>query len=184
MSTYTLVWDLDSILPHPNTDEFQHIFQNYRRELTDLAKRSESLPTPDETASTIATWKSFLKDYEGVVCQASELASFIGCHAAADAENKLFQQFEARLSTLFPLQAQIATNLEFAVKQASQNDLAAMTLGDEYLKEIEFFLAEAKRNAGLRLPRNRNSWRRTWPSMAFKPGAGFTTASRAGFASR
>lgn len=153
MSSYALVWDLDSILPHPKSDEFQHGFQNFRSELTDLAKRSESLPAPSGMAETIATWKSFLQQYEGVVCQASELASFIGCHAAADADNKLFQQFEARLSTLFPLQAQIATNLEFAVKQASQNDLAAMVAGDEYLKEIEFFLAEAKRNAAMRLPK-------------------------------
>jgi oligoendopeptidase F len=77
----------------------------------------------------------------------------VSCHAAADADNKLFQQLEARLSTLFPLQAQIATNLEFAVKAAPQTELAAMISSDDYLQEIEFFLAEAKRNAALRLPK-------------------------------
>ncbi len=88
------------------------------------------------------------------MCQANELASFIGCHAAADADNKLFQQYEARLSTLSPLQAQIATNLELAVKQASETDLAAMVAAEAYLKEIEFFLLGAKRQRQrIRLPK-------------------------------
>ncbi len=153
MSSYALVWDLDSIMPHPKTEEFQQVFEQFRADLTLLAERSESLPSPTGAAETAAAWKSFLKCYEGAVCQANELASFIGCHAAADADNKLFQQYEARLSTLSPLQAQIATNLEFAVKQASETDLAAMVAAEAYLKEIEFFLSEAKRNAALRLPK-------------------------------
>lgn len=153
MSSYPLVWDLDSILPHPKTEEFQSAFQQFRTDLTKLAERSESLPTANGDVETVAAWKAFLKDYEAVAAQGSELASFVGCHAAADADNKLFQQLEARLSTLSPLQAQIATNVEFAVKQASDEDLQAMIVADDYLKEIEFFLAEAKRNAALRLPK-------------------------------
>ncbi len=126
MMNYALVWDLDSILPHPQTEEFQAVFKKFRADLTELAERSETLPTAGGSAETVAAWKSFLKDYEAVSAQASELSSFISCHAAADADNKLFQQLEARLSTLFPLQAQIATNLEFAVKAASSTDIEAL----------------------------------------------------------
>src|SRR5690606_29171707 len=132
MADYSLVWDLDSILPHPKTEEFQTVFQKFRSDLTQLAERSESLPKASGASESVAVWKSFLKDYEAVACQASELASFVGCHAAADADNKLLLQLEARLSTLSPLQAQIATNLEFAVKEASPQELKAMIAADDY----------------------------------------------------
>ena len=85
MSDYAIVWDLDSILPHPKTEEFQSSFQKFRTDLTGLAERSEMLPTPNAHDNTVSSWRSFLKDYEAIVCQSSELASFIGCHAAADA---------------------------------------------------------------------------------------------------
>ncbi len=153
MSSYALVWDLDSIMPHPKTEEFQQVFERFRADLTQLADALQSLPSPKGDAETAAAWKSFLKSYEGAVCQASELASFIGCHAAADADNKLFQQYEARLSTLFPLQAQIATNLEFAVKQASEVNLTAMISAEAYLQEIESSYRKPSCDAALRLPK-------------------------------
>lgn len=150
---YPLVWELDSILPHPKTEEFQATFQQFRADLEQLAERSESLPTANGQTESVSTWKEFLKDYEDVAARGSELASFVGCHAAADADSKLFQQLEARLSTLSPLQSQIATNVEFAVKQSSDEDLKAMIAAEDYLQEIEFFLAEAQRNAAFRLPK-------------------------------
>ena len=153
MTEFALVWDLDSILPHPQTHEFQNVFQDFREDLRRLAERSENLPSANGAGETVAAWREFLKDYENIAARGSELSSFIGCHAAADADNKLFQQYEARLSTLSPFKAQIATNLEFAVKQSSAADLVAMVSADAYLEEIEFFLAEAKRNAALRLPK-------------------------------
>lgn len=151
MTLISLVWDLDSILPHPKSEDFQSVFKKFREDLTQLAATSETLPPASK--DNASAWREFLKSYEAIAAQASELNSFVGCHAAGDADNKLFQQLEARLSTLSPLQAQIATNLEFAVKQSSKDDLEAMIATDEYLQEIEFFLAESRRNAGFRLPK-------------------------------
>ncbi len=153
MPAFPLVWDLDSIYPHPKTDEFQSVFHKFQQDLEQLASRSESLPIASGNANTVAVYREFLSDFETVHATGNELASFVGCHAAADADNKLFQQLEARLSTLSPLQAQIATNLEFAVQQASPEDLEALISADAYLKDIEFYLAEAKRNAAHRLPK-------------------------------
>lgn len=153
MAEYALVWDLDSILPHPETKDFQAVFEKFRDDLSGLAERSESLPPAEGSAETAAAWKAFLQDYERVASQASELSSFVECHAAAEADNKAFQQWEARLSTLSPLREQIATNVEFAVKEASKDDLQAMIRAEDYLGEIEFFLAEARRDAAFRLPK-------------------------------
>ena len=84
--TMALVWDLDSLLPHPETDTFTDLLHQFQEDLTNLAGRSDGLPRVDATASTVGTWVAFLRDYEDLDGRASDLASFVGCHAAADME--------------------------------------------------------------------------------------------------
>src|SRR5437867_2507872 len=115
---YPLNWELDSILPHPETQEFRSTLCEYKARLTKLADESDRLPPTSANAEHVSGWKRSLTEYEAVEKLASDLASFIGCHAAADAANKLFQQMEAELSALDPLRAKIATNVDFAVKEA------------------------------------------------------------------
>ncbi|MCH7726954.1 MAG: M3 family oligoendopeptidase, partial [Planctomycetes bacterium] len=150
---YALTWDLESLLPHPETDTFADVFAKFRRDVSQLAEQSAELPSVDDESSHVAAWVEFLATYESVVERASDLESFIACHAAADAENKLFQQQEAQLSALEPLKQQIATNVEFALRDATDDTLAAFIKSDERLERIEFFLRERRRNAEVRLPK-------------------------------
>jgi pepF/M3 family oligoendopeptidase len=150
---YPLTWDLDCLLPHPETDEFRKCLATFRQDLERLAEQSAVLPAIDEQPETAAVWVQFLEAWESVTGRGSDLGSFVGCHAASDAEEKLFQQTEAQLSALEPLQEQIATNLEFALKEASDEALDAFVGSDAQLREIEFFLRDRRRRAEFRLPR-------------------------------
>lgn len=95
---YPLTWELDSILPHPEVADFRAVLNDYRTRLTQLADESDRLPSLDAEPANVSDWKRLLKEYAAVERLASDLSSFAGCHAAADAANKLFQQLEGELS--------------------------------------------------------------------------------------
>jgi oligoendopeptidase F len=148
---YALTWDLDSLYPHPDRPEFQSLFQQYSADLTKLAADSETLPAFSPKAAT--NWGEFLVRLADVFARSDDLHSFISCHAAADAENKLFQRIEGQLSALGPLRQQVLTNVELALKSVSESDLEATARTDQRLTGVAFFLAECRRNAALRLPK-------------------------------
>lgn len=150
---YSLTWELDSLLPHPQTEAFRAALQTFRDDLQKLARQSTSLPPVDAQADHVRWWVDFLTAYESVSARSRDFGSFIGCHAAADAENKLFQQLEAQLSALEPLEEQIATNFEFALKAATDDQLTALLQADARLREIEFFVRDQRRHAEVRLPK-------------------------------
>ncbi len=150
---YPVTWELDSILPHPETPEFGSVLSDYKRRLTTLADESDRLPAISPDAADVAGWMKFLAEYAATEKLASDLASFAGCHAAADAANKRFQQLEGELSALDPLRSKVATNVEFAVKEADVAALEAMLSENEALGELRFFFDERRRNAAFRLPK-------------------------------
>jgi len=150
---YPVTWELDSLLPHPDTAEFAAVLSHYKARLTKLADESDRLPAISPNAEHVAGWKRLLSEYEAVEKLATDLSSFAGCHAAADAANKRFQQLEGELSALDPLRAKIATNIEFAVKDADVTALERMLQADSWLSELRFFFDERRRNAAFRLPK-------------------------------
>jgi len=150
---FELTWDLDSLSPNPQTDEFTRILDKFRDALAALATASESLPAVDTADGHVAGWLEFLGEYARLDAQATDLNALVGCHAAADAENKRFQQLEAQLASFEPLRAQVATNVEFALRGVSDGDFDGFVDADAGLKEIGFFLAESRRRAQLRLPK-------------------------------
>lgn len=152
---YPLIWELDSILPHPESSDFRAVLNDYRSRLTQLVAETDRLPPLNAEPSSVTTWKRLLTEYAAVEMLAGDLSSFAGCHAAADAANKLFQQLEGELSALDPLRAQIATSIEFAVKEADVDALARMLAADAELAELRFFFDERRRNSVLRLPKER-----------------------------
>ena len=154
---YPLTWDLDSLLPAPESDPFGEVYATFGRELADLADRSEGLPAVNAQPENVAGWVEFLKDYESITAQAVDLIDFIGCQAAADAQNKLYQKYEADLSSLEPLREQIATNLEFALRDAGADDFSAFIKADEKLEDVEYYLRDRQRNAEMRLPKEQES---------------------------
>ena len=150
---YPLTWELDSIWPHPESAEFVPVLSDYESRLTKLADQSDSLPALSPNGEHVAGWKKFLNEYAAVEKLASDLSSFAGCHAAADAANKRFQQLEGELSALDPLRSKIATNIEFAVKEVDATALERMLQADASLSELRFFFDERRRNSALRLPK-------------------------------
>lgn len=150
---YPLIWELDSILPHPESSDFRAVLNDYRTRLAQLADESDCLPSLVAEPQNISAWKRFLTEYAAIEKLAGDLSSFAGCHAAADAANKLFQQLEGELSALDPLRAKVATSIEFAVKEADANALTRMLAADTELTELQFFFEERRRNASLRLPK-------------------------------
>ncbi|MBS0261712.1 MAG: M3 family oligoendopeptidase [Planctomycetes bacterium] len=152
-SKYDQIWDLDSLLPHPSRPEFPTLVESFRHGLEALAERSDHLPAIPGPAASAAAWGDFLQECERLEMLAVDLSAFIGCHAAADAGNKLFRQYEASLSALDPLRERIMTNLEFALRDASEADFQAFVQSHPVLRANEFFLIQRRKNARLRLPR-------------------------------
>ncbi len=148
---YSENWDLDSLLPHPEKEEFSRILDAYRAGLTALADKSDRLPASAPSQAT--AWGTFLQEFERLEMQATDLSAFIGCHAAADAANKRFRQVEAALSALDPLRERVYTSLEFALRDASDADFDSFVAAEPSLSRNAFFLTQRRKNARLRLPR-------------------------------
>jgi pepF/M3 family oligoendopeptidase len=153
MSTLSANWDLDSLLPHPDTPAFAAILDRFRRSIGALAERSKQLPGVSSSSADVAEWVALLREFEQLESLAGDLISFIGCHAAADAANRRFRQFEASLAALEPLRERVSTNVEFALREAPDDRFAAFVECDEWLRRNEFFLVQRRRNAQIRLPK-------------------------------
>ena len=108
---FPINWELDSLAPHPESESVSRAIGSIcRRSLKQLAEESETLIADRRGAESASAWAAL----SGPVCgdihaRTEDLHAFIGCHAAADAENKRFQRIEAELSALIPLLQQILT---------------------------------------------------------------------------
>ncbi|MCA9082024.1 MAG: M3 family oligoendopeptidase [Planctomycetaceae bacterium] len=149
---YALTWDLDSLFPHPEKAEFKTHLDTYRSQIKQLAEDSESLPAI--SAKSAAHWAEFLGRVAQVFSDSTDLHAFVGCHSAADAENKTLHQTEAALAAVGPLRNQVFTNIEAAFRGLSDADLDAFCAADEQLSAVRFFLEECRLNADLRLPKD------------------------------
>ena len=152
-TAYPLTWELDSLFDHPESQGFQDRFSEFHLELERGAWVSESLPTVTADAGSVQAWVEFLQKFEMTESLYQEVYALIGCHAAADADNTAFQQWEARLAALDPLRQQMATNLEFALQEADPEQLEQFLAADEWLKRNAFFVGELTRNSALRFPK-------------------------------
>ena len=95
-SPYAQTWDLDTLAPAPETEEFTTLLATFRTDLLDLANRADSLPALDPAEpDVLIQWAGFLASYESVASRGTELDAFVGCHAAADANNRQLHGLEA-----------------------------------------------------------------------------------------
>jgi len=150
-SKYSLLWDLDSLYPRPDSAEFKKLLDGFKADLAQLADESEQLPAPSKSSGQ--TWGDFLERVEKVFAYASDLGAFVGCHTAADAENKAYAQVEAMLSATGPQRNQVFTNLEAALRDLSNEQLQEFVAADPRLKNVHFFLEDSRANAQFRLPK-------------------------------
>ncbi len=155
MARYAVTWDLDSLLPHPESTEFKKLLEKYRADLEKAAATSESLQPL--SSATLGSWETYVPELSELLARSEDLHAFIGCHAAADAENRLYQQIEGQLAALSPLRSQVFTNLEFALQNSSDAEYTACMASSGPLKSVAFFLDECRRSARFRLPKDQES---------------------------
>lgn len=152
-TTYPLNWELESLLPAPETPAFSDVLKTYKAALEALAQRAETLPAVSGDAAAAKEWAAFLKSYESAASQGGDLESLIGCYAAGDAANVVYRSYEAKLAALHPLRTAIATNIEFALGVASEQDFRAFLNADPVLSANAFHFEDLRRAAKLRLPK-------------------------------
>ncbi|QDT66948.1 M3 family oligoendopeptidase [Calycomorphotria hydatis] len=153
-TTYPVVWDLDSLYPNPTSNDFVDIFQEAKTSLEGLAERAGNLPEISTEMHDVSPWVGFLKDYEAVGARLSDLRSFVGCHAAADAGNKTYRTYEAKLAAIDPLRESIETNIELAVKAVDEATLREFIVADPYLSQVGFLLTNARDLSSLRFDKD------------------------------
>lgn len=157
-SEFPLTWDLESLAPNPASDDFKKLFTNLEAQFRELISTASSLKAVNETFGSGGNqeaqdcWKQFLLDYEAASQTVSDINSVIGCYAADDAENVLYQQWEAKLSGLGPLQAEIGTTVEFLLKDSTDENFTALQCVSEEFANRSFFLTELRDNAKFRMP--------------------------------
>jgi oligoendopeptidase F len=151
---FAQTWELDSLLPHPGTPAFDETLTKFRTDLAGLADESDRLPPVGAAVGTSGAWGEFLKRYETIASTASDLTSFISCHAAADAANKRFQQLEGVLSSFEPNKERIATNVDLALRDVDSATFDRFVAANPKLAENAFFLKDRRRRARLRLPKD------------------------------
>jgi oligoendopeptidase F len=150
---FPITWDLASLLPHPAQPAFRQQLDDFKARLNEVALDSDRLPAIDASTSSTQAWSSFLRWYEVLDAQATDLRAFIECHCAADAENKAFQQLDAEFAALAPLRDKIATNVEYALKDVSPDVFREFLNSTADIERIRYFLVLRRRNADLRLPK-------------------------------
>ncbi|MBS0205719.1 MAG: M3 family oligoendopeptidase [Planctomycetes bacterium] len=152
-TSFPLTWDLASLGALPSTPEFRQALDQFKARLAAFAASTNSLPPVDGKPENVRQWATLIAEYESLDAWATDVRALLECYSAADAENKLYQQLRADLALLTPPREQIATNLEFAFKDATDDGFAALIATPE-LKRNEYFLVTRRKNAALRLPKS------------------------------
>ena len=147
-------WDLDSLAPAPASIEFREQLNGFKLRLRRLADETDSLPAVDSRPDNIARWVRLILEYEFVDATAADFRALADCYAAADAENKSYRQLQAELAAIAPDREQIATNVEFALRDASDADFNQFVEAAPELKRNRYFLVTRRRNAEMRLPKS------------------------------
>ena len=150
--SFPLAWDLASLAPTPTSAEFRQQLNEFKSRLAAFADSTNALPEVSVSSDHVARWVALITEYEQLDARATDLRALIECYAAGDAENKQYQQLQAELATLTPLREQIATNIEFAFKEATDEGFAAFVSAAPELRRNEYFLTTRRRNSALRLP--------------------------------
>lgn len=151
MKPFSTNWNLDSLYPRPETDEFATLFHSYANELKTLVGEVAELPQP--SSESAKRWGEAIDQLAKTRAFGSSLRSFVGCHAAADAMNPTYQQYEAKLAALSPLQTQLSLAVESSFGSLSDDELRSVIAADpsDSLASAAFFLEEAVRDASFRL---------------------------------
>lgn len=151
--SYPQVWDLESLSPVPSSLEFRQKLDEFKKRLRTLADATNDLPPVDLQTVNLDRWEKLIAEYEFVDATAIDFRALADCYAAADAENKIYRQLQAELAATTPDREQIATNIEFAFRDAADAEFEKFVRAAPVLQKNEYFLQTRRRNAKLRLPK-------------------------------
>ena len=143
-------WDLESLFPHPSTEAFRGLVSTYEAGLEALTADVQSLPRA--AIKTAEQWGEALERFSELRISGLSLRSFIGCHAAADAENPLYQQFEGKFAAVSPALTSLELLFETAFGALDDAERSAFVAADARLQESAFYVNEAAASAAYRLP--------------------------------
>lgn len=147
------VWDLISLSPDPASAAFREHLDSLKLRLKRFAEETNELPPVNSSPENVVRWIKLIGEYEILDSEVTDTKALVECYCAGDAECKLYQQLQAELSTLTPHREQIATNVEFALKEASDDEFASFVDASPELNRNAYFLKIRRRNAELRLPK-------------------------------
>ncbi|WP_010587453.1 M3 family oligoendopeptidase [Schlesneria paludicola] len=146
-------WDLASLAPAPGTPEFRQQLEQFKARLQVLADSTNRLAPATTEPQHVKAWSQLISEYEAVDALATDYRAFIDCQAAADAENQTYRQLQAELAATTPAREQIATSIEFALRDAAEADFLKFIDADPVLTRNRYFLITRRKNAALRLPK-------------------------------
>lgn len=153
-TTFPQIWDLASLAPLPASVDFRQELDQFKRRLKGLADATSHLPPVDTRPENLSRWVELISEYERVDAKSSDYRALVDCYAAADAENKTYRQLQAELASLTPDREKIATNVEFALRDADDDIFRSFVDAAPVLKRNEYFLVTRRKNASMRLPKS------------------------------
>ena len=156
-ASFPQTWDLASLAPAPSDAGFRLQLDQFKTRLKRLANATNALPPVIPKTENVVRWVELITEYEFVDATATDFRALAECYAAADAENKAHRQLLAELAAITPDREQIATNVEFALRDATSDDFLAFVAADPVLKRNQYFLTTRRRNAEMRLPKTQES---------------------------
>ena len=74
---YSLNWDLDSILPNPQTPAFATHLELFKADLTKLADASDLLPAVTANGAS-QVWGPFIDQLSSILARQEDLNAFLG----------------------------------------------------------------------------------------------------------
>ena len=143
-------WDLESLYPDHPGERFADLIDEYAADVRSHGEHVAGLPSP--TTETAPQWGEAVHRLSEIQARGSSLRSTIGCHAAADAENPLYLQFEAKMAAVSPDWTALTLHFETAFGSLGEDERAAFVAADPRLSESAFFVEEAAATAAFRLP--------------------------------
>ena len=130
-------WDLKSYFPKFDGKEMQEFKSELENDIDALLNKAFSLT--DLKSESINDWKTVLLELEDISRRYSHIRSYVGCLAAADANNENYLKEEANLSVVGSEIQKIEVEVLRAFKEADKEMVEKLHSSDD-LKTASYFI--------------------------------------------
>jgi oligoendopeptidase F len=170
-------WDLTSYFPEFNGSEMKKFKNEIEKDITSLTEISSALP--DLAADNIAQWEKVFVKSEDLILRLSHLASYVGCCAAADANNEDYLREEAAMSLLWAKLSKVWVEMLRAIKEVPDEVFESFISQDGF-EGIRYYLGRMREEASRTMTRDKeilatdlgvdgiNAWGRLYDTVTGK----------------